>query len=612
MRGAIKGVDKTSLWSAWKQVRRELKNSSLRDVVDYLEYDIEPEVWIGRLLKRIADGSYEPERPLRFTLGKGNGLSRTMSLPAIPDLVLYRAISEFIYSRAKHRQRTHVYFLRSQLSLAQRAAVNQARREWSGISVPYGGSRRSILNWLAYEQYRKRLILKRVHPFLVTTDITNFFDSVLHDHISEALRGFAVPPRMLGLLFFLLERLAVREEYAHSPAIGLPVDEFDCSRTLAHLVLFPYDDVMAELVGEDSYVRWMDDQVLGVESRARGLEVLGVVGHSLGMLHLTPNAKKSRILTLSEAKVHFHLHTNRRLDRAEKKPFGSVGERKALRVALRSVWRTAQKREGKGEWDKVLKRVYRLAGRARSPILRDRAERDVLENPALVERVCDYMRHTGSAPAYWRFVKSLVEHSEQVYPDVNLQLTESLLRIEPPAATARNIRRFASGLIKQTPAWPGAVHCAAVAPLLMLRYADKRSLPTLRAAFSTRLDELPQEVVRASSIVYASYDRTHLAHLRRAAAKLLRNHLSEMVRFLERIQSYQEVPDRFKNRLHLRRDKITGEHYVDMRTLLTARLLAHSRGPKVKTWLLDWRQQVVQRTTSKYDHRLLRHLLPLR
>ena len=120
-----------------------------------------------------------------------------------------------------------------------------------------------FINFQLMNQYRAELILQaEPERWFVITDITNFFDSVLHDHVAEALREFRVPPRMIGLLLFLLERLAVRDEYAHSPAIGLPVDQLGGSRTLAHLVLFAHDDEVVPLVGEDCYVRWMDDHCL--------------------------------------------------------------------------------------------------------------------------------------------------------------------------------------------------------------------------------------------------------------------------------------------------------------------------------------------------------------
>ena len=65
----ITGISRTSLWKAWKEIRPQLKKSSVRDVVDFLEYDINPEVWIGRLLRHLEQGRYEPETPTRFCIG---------------------------------------------------------------------------------------------------------------------------------------------------------------------------------------------------------------------------------------------------------------------------------------------------------------------------------------------------------------------------------------------------------------------------------------------------------------------------------------------------------------------------------------------------------------
>jgi len=60
----------------------------VRDIIDSLDYDANPDVWINRLLSQIASGNYEPDTPKRFTLGKSKGFCRTMTLPTVPDLVL--------------------------------------------------------------------------------------------------------------------------------------------------------------------------------------------------------------------------------------------------------------------------------------------------------------------------------------------------------------------------------------------------------------------------------------------------------------------------------------------------------------------------------------------
>lgn len=315
MRQNISGINKSSLWLAWKEIRTELRHSTVRDIIDFLDYDIEPNIWIQRLLRQVKAGTYEPHPPIRFSLAKSGGFKRRLTLPAIPDVVLLRAVADFVHRKAQKSQQPHVYYRRIDLKRASELAVNRAQQDFSEISGIYRfTSARSFRQWLNYQQYRKHLILKKQYPFIVITDITNFFDSVLHSEVSNAFRNFPIPARLIGILFFLMERLAIRADYSDSPRIGLPVDEFECSRTIANLLLFSHDRRMTELVGKDAYVRWMDDQVIGVNSRADGIRAVSEVASSLANLYLTANAKKTKVLTLKEARVHFHLKANADLD----------------------------------------------------------------------------------------------------------------------------------------------------------------------------------------------------------------------------------------------------------------------------------------------------------
>jgi hypothetical protein len=100
MPGRVIGVSKSSLWLAWKEIRVQLRSASVRDVIDFLDYDIEPDVWITRLLRQISLGAYEPDKPLRFPVAKSPSFKRILTFPGIPDLVLYRAIADHIHRRA--------------------------------------------------------------------------------------------------------------------------------------------------------------------------------------------------------------------------------------------------------------------------------------------------------------------------------------------------------------------------------------------------------------------------------------------------------------------------------------------------------------------------------
>ncbi len=417
MANRIVGVSRTSLWQAWKEVRKLLPKSSRRDVVDYLEYDIDPEKWIVRLLADIERSAYEPSAPQRFDLAKSKGFARRMTFPGIPDLVLYRTVVDNVFNRVRRSEHKHVYFQQDALAEATKTAEREAHQALDELLSPYAPmSTRRFYAWLRYDQYRKYLILQHVYPYVVITDVTNFFDSILYNRVASALHGLSAPPDIVGLLFFILERLSVREAYTESPRIGLPVDEFDCSRKLAHMILFPHDDRIVAKVGEDAYVRWMDDQNIGAKSKAEALTILAEADRSLRRLHLTANASKSRVLTLKEARRHFHLDLNRKLDKIERLSCNTSSKRRKCARAVRQVWREARRHEGVGEWGKILKRLYRLAGRSRCGILRPRAVEDVLHNPDLVERVADYVRATGDVTAFLRFAERVWNHPEQTYP----------------------------------------------------------------------------------------------------------------------------------------------------------------------------------------------------
>ncbi|MDB4278566.1 RNA-directed DNA polymerase [Deltaproteobacteria bacterium] len=584
----------------------------MRDVVDFFEYDLDPEQWIGELLDQIAEGRYRPQQPRHFSKAKSGGFSRRMTMPAIPDLVLYRTIVDYLYARGRTREVKHAYCEASELpSLTHRPAGSpDPWRRIHEMALDYeSSSTRSFRAWLHYEQYRKRLMLKRVYRYVVTADIANYFDSILFERVADALHSVKAPPRMIGLLFLILEALSPRDVYAESSRLGLPVDEFACSRKLAHLVLFPHDETMVRVVGEEAYVRWMDDQNFGAETRGEGLAILGEVDRSLRTLSLNPNAKKSKVMKVAEARRHFHLDINEALDLTEQMPTASPSDRRALRAHLSAVWARGKQHDGKGEWDKILKRCYRLLARAQSRQFRRRAVADVLRAPALVERVGDYMRCTGSVSEYLDYVYGLSSHPEQVYPDVSRALFESLLRLEPTTASdARRIREVASSALKN-PAKGVFAFASDVAPLLILRFGDRRSLPVLRTAFTGAGTNATQSAARASAIVFAGYGPSEAAVMKRAAGRLLYNHLARLVRTLDAIRTYRDVPDGFKNRIRSVYDPVAGRKYIDMRGLVAVRLLGLNRSREVQQWLRH-KRATLEKTGSEYETALLARIWP--
>jgi hypothetical protein len=106
--------------------------------------------------------------------------------------------------------------------------------------------------------------------------------------------------------------------------------------------------------------------------------------------------------------------------------------------------------------------------------------------------------------------------------------------------------------------------------------------------------------------VYASFGRDCFSAIRKSASRLLRNHLSQTVRFLEEIRRYQTVPDRYKARLYVAKDSVAGRKYVDMRVMLMTRLLLLSSSRNVRDWVAEWSRKAVAERISAFDQGLLR------
>jgi hypothetical protein len=378
------------------------------------------------------------------------------------------------------------------------------------------------------------------------------------------------------------------------------------------MVLFAHDDAMVQLVSEGQYVRWMDDQNMAVASKAEGLGVLKEVGRSLARLHLSPNTQKSKILRLEEARRYYHLDLNGMLDDAEAlgvKASASKTARLRFQRGLRLIWREAQPHEGIGEFGKVLKRFYRLAGLAQLPLLRSRAAADILSNPSLVGRIADYYRCTGTVSQYLDFVESLMENPEQIYPDVNVQLTESLLRLEPEVADLGRLRQLTAAIVRLDRKMPGSEDCATAATLLVLRFGDAPTRRLLKRLIENPKQSVPRHVVRAAAFVYGSESTETYQEISEVASRTLRNHLSTLVRLIAAIRNYKEVPERYRNRINLSRDSVAGVQFVDMRVILTARLLLLSQSDIVRRWVTDRCRVMLREEISDYDRTLLRRLI---
>jgi hypothetical protein len=240
----------------------------------------------------------------------------------------------------------------------------------------------------------------------------------------------------------------------------------------------------------------------------------------------------------------------------------------------------------------------------------DRTITDVKAHADLVERVADYMRYVASSSNCIDFVEALLNDEEQVYGDVNYRLLESLLKLEPNRTDATRVRQLAQRLLNGDLIFPGVEECRVLAPLLLLRYGDSRNFKGMAAKLQREGDDMAPALCRALCAVVSSTGDSGFRLVQTTASRLRRNYISEFVRLVTRIKQFKVVPGRFKARVAVSRDSITGARFFDMRSVLAVRILGLCDNPAVQQWLSARRSGILAEPISPFDKRLVNRLWP--
>ena len=121
--------------------------------------------------------------------------------------------------------------------------------------------------WTKWLRYRMLLDLIEgdANPYLIISDITNFFGSI---DLSLLRNKFSsvnpLTTKATNLLFHFLEHLRPIDDYSPQEMFGLPVVPDDASRIMANFYLGDLDDELLTEGQQGRYTRWVDDMVVSV------------------------------------------------------------------------------------------------------------------------------------------------------------------------------------------------------------------------------------------------------------------------------------------------------------------------------------------------------------
>ena len=172
------------------------------------------------------------------------------------------------------------------------------------------------------------------------------------------------------------------------------------------------------------------------------------------------------------------------------------------------------------------------------------------------------------------------------------------------------LRRLAQRVMNEPGFFVGQEECKVLVPSLYLRFGDRRNIRAMSGVLGRKLDGMSPELTRPICSVLGGFGGEELALVRSCAGRLLRNHMSEFVKMIDRIEKFTDVPGRFKIRINLSCDSITGREFVDIRTFLVVRLLSLCPNEKVGKWIKLKKANLLLRGLSDFHRRLVRRLWP--
>jgi len=483
-------VSSANLRKTWNQIRKEARYHTVRDPIDWLDWAVTVEATLPQIREDLLSGEYVPSWPARYELPKSKGSYRVITVLNIRDALVYRLICDKALELALPTKVPGAFFSR-------RHDATPVGRTFHLKDDPY---LRFFDVWLRYQQYRTRTMLNRPYEILVVTDITNYFDSIPIDLLMEYLSPLGLPRKAVALLGKILDAFKPCAGHSSNPRIGIPVDEYDCSREIAHVFLFEHDRRIAGEFGEENYVRWMDDQNVGARSLTDARKIVNRITRSLSSQRLTLNSGKSEFLTPSAVVEHFQLDANKMLDKWSKRYDGKLPRLgKRARVELERIWGKIANGPSaeKGHWDKILKRMYGLSAKCDSPILDGRMYEDLVEYKQLDQRIFLSLAHRNRGCALLDLFVRYCNQGESLHEATEASFFEACLLLNAEARLEKQLVEYASRFVRnEVPRQSQGAFGKASAVLCMYWFGTNgRDLADLFEADQARL--LPSVVARA-------------------------------------------------------------------------------------------------------------------
>src|SRR4051812_29714443 len=150
------------LWR--KLVRQQMRSFDITDLHDYYDFNASIEARADGIIEQVLSGQYRAAPPLIYRAEKKLGICRHLMVPTPSDALVFQLLADALYPDIIKAQASKgAYYARDRHSLAMPHEVQGA------ASYPW---------FILWPKFQKEIWhFSKAHRFLVTTDLTNYFDN---------------------------------------------------------------------------------------------------------------------------------------------------------------------------------------------------------------------------------------------------------------------------------------------------------------------------------------------------------------------------------------------------------------------------------------------------
>jgi Reverse transcriptase (RNA-dependent DNA polymerase) len=410
--------EKKRISNIWRHiVKDQLRKLDIKDLYDYYDFNYNIDDRASDLRTDILNGNYQIQQPLIYRIEKKLGICRHLVIPQPLDSLVLQVITESLSPEIINKQPSeNSFYSQDKHNVHKPHELDE-----------YG---------LNFKQLWKKL-QKQIYKFneekelLIVTDLSNYYDSIDINQLRKVISHYIDDKEVLiDLLFRIIEEVSWKPDYLPYTGRGLPTSNLEGIRLMAHSFLFELDAILKDKTN-NSFTRWMDDIVIGVDTKVEAIETISSASDVLKSRGLALNIAKTNVYTAAQGRYHFQIEKNQYLDSIDFAETDKIKLRKTVTELFRNLKNHLKDTKPK-YWEKITKRFITAFGRLRSKKLLSIISSMYNEIPGVRPNLLIYLQELGynkkTSEAVLKIINDL-----NVYDDISLfQVCELITKWELP------------------------------------------------------------------------------------------------------------------------------------------------------------------------------------